>query len=184
MRAERLTIPEVLLITPARHGDARGWLMETWRASTWRALGTGLDFVQDNHSFSAAVGTLRGLHCQVAPAPQGKLVRVLRGAVWDVAVDARAGSATFGKHVSATLSAENGAQIWVPPGFLHGFCTLLPDTEVAYKCTAEFDPAAERGVRWDDAALGIAWPVVAGGATMSAKDRDLPGFAAAASWFP
>ena len=179
-----LALPEVRLITPPRHGDARGWLMETWRESLWREFGVPGPFVQDNQSFSAAAGTLRGLHCQVAPAVQGKLVRVLHGAIWDVAVDARAGSPNFGRHVAAMLSAANGAQLWVPPGFLHGFCTLEPETEVAYKCTAEYDRAAERGVRWDDAALAIPWPVGPEQAILSEKDRLLPGFAAARTWFP
>lgn len=183
MRMEHLDIPDVLLITPARHGDARGWFMETWRESAWRAAGIDLPFVQDNQSFSAEPCTLRGLHCQVAPFVQGKLVRVVRGAIFDVAVDARADSPSFGRHVAATLSAENGAQLWVPPGFLHGLCTLLPDTEVAYKCTAEYHRASERGVRWDDPALAIAWPV-AQGVVLSDKDRELPDFAAAKDFFP
>jgi dTDP-4-dehydrorhamnose 3,5-epimerase len=182
-RVEKLDIPDVVLVVPARHGDARGWFIETWRESAWRAAGIDLPFVQDNQSFSAEAHTLRGLHCQVAPFAQGKLVRVLRGAIFDVAVDVRAGSPFYGKHVSAVLSAENGAQLWVPPGFLHGLCTLLPDTEVAYKCTAEYDRAAERGVRWDDPELGIAWPQ-GDAPILSDKDRVLPGFAAAKDWFP
>jgi dTDP-4-dehydrorhamnose 3,5-epimerase len=184
MEIQRFGIAGVMLITPRRFGDSRGWFTETYRASAWSAAGVAPDLVQDNHSYSAPVGTLRGLHCQIAPRAQGKLVRVLRGAIFDVAVDIRGGSPTYGQHVGAVLSAENNAQIWVPVGFLHGFCTLEPDTEVAYKCTAEYDRVAERGVRWDDPTLGIDWPVAPGAAVLSDKDRALPDFAAAAGWFP
>jgi dTDP-4-dehydrorhamnose 3,5-epimerase len=178
-----LALPELRLITPPLHGDARGWLMETWRESLWREFGVPGPFVQDNQSFSAAAGTLRGLHCQVAPAVQGKLVRVLRGAIWDVAVDVRHGSPTFGRHVAAVLSAANWAQLWVPAGFLHGFCTVEPETEVIYKVTAPYDRAAERGVAWDDPALGIPWPVDQAAALLSDKDRVLPRLADCPVWF-
>ncbi len=124
-----------------------------------------------------------GCIARLAPFAQGKLVRVLRGAIWDVAVDARAGSPTFGQHAAAVLSAENGSQLWVPPGFLHGFCTLEPDTEVAYKVTGLYDRAAERGVSVDDPTLALPWPVPPGAAMLSDKDRVLPGWAEAAGWF-
>ncbi len=183
MKIERQAIPEILLVTPPRFGDERGTFMETYSAEKLAAYGVTAPFVQDNQSSSRARGTVRGLHCQLAPHVQGKLVRVLRGAIWDVAVDARAGSPTFGQHAAAVLSAENAAQLWVPPGFLHGFCTIEDDTEVAYKVTAPYDRAAERGVIWTDATLGLAWPVAPGEATLSDKDQVLPGWAAAAGWF-
>ncbi len=184
MKIEQLDIPGVLLITPARHGDDRGYFSETYSAPRLAQAGITDPFVQDNQSFSSAVGTVRGLHCQVAPHIQGKLVRVLRGAIWDVAVDARAGSPTFGRHASALLSAENGSQLWVPPGFLHGFCTVEPNTEIAYKVTALYDRASERGVAWTDPTLALPWPVAPEAAMLSDKDRVLPDWDAAASWFP
>jgi len=140
--------------------------------------------VQDNHSLSRDRGVVRGLHCQVAPSVQGKLVRVVRGAIWDVAVDIRRGSPTYGRHAAAVLSAENWQQLWIPGGFLHGFCTLEPDTEVVYKVTADYDRAAERGVIFDDPDLALPWPIDPGSAVLSDKDRELPRLAAAAGWFP
>ena len=184
MQIERLAIADVVLVTTRRFADPRGWFTETWHRPRFEAAGIIGDFVQDNHSLSRLAGTIRGLHCQVAPSPMGKLVRVLRGAIFDVAVDARANSPTFGQHVSVTLSAENGAQLWVPVGFLHGFCTIEPDTEVAYKCTGLYDRDAERGVRWDDPALGITWPVGPAAALLSDKDMLLPGIEAARDWYP
>ena len=183
MNVERLAIPEVLLLTPPRYGDSRGWFSETFNASRMAAAGVVGEFVQDNQSMSAQVGTVRGLHCQIAPNVQGKLVRVLRGAVWDVAVDVRHGSPSFGRHVAATLSAANGCQLWVPPGFVHGFCTLEPDSEVFYKVTAPYDRDAERGIAWDDPDLALPWPVPAGQAVLSDKDVTLPRLAAAEAWF-
>jgi dTDP-4-dehydrorhamnose 3,5-epimerase len=183
MKIEKLAIPEVLLITPPRYGDDRGYFSETY--SLPRAIQAGLTapFVQDNQSFSRAKGTLRGLHCQLAPYAQGKLVRVLRGAIWDVAVDARTGSPTFGQHAAAILSADNGSQLWIPPGFLHGFCTIEPDTEVAYKVTEPYDRASERGVIWNDPTLALPWPLDEAGAVLSDKDRILPLWPEAKGWF-
>lgn len=183
LQVEALNIPEVLLITPPRLRDARGYFAETYAAPKLASAGVTLPFVQDNQSFSAAAGTIRGLHCQVAPNPQGKLVRVLRGAIWDVAVDARAGSPSFGRFAAAELSAENFAQLWIPPGFLHGFCTLSADTEVFYKVTGLYDRGAERGVKWDDPSLALPWPLPPSGAVLSDKDQLLPGWDAAAPWF-
>ncbi len=183
LKVQALNIPDVLLVTPPRLGDARGFFAETYVASRFAASGIPDIFVQDNQSFSAAPGTLRGLHCQVAPNVQGKLVRVLRGAIWDVAVDARPASPTFGQHAAAELSAENFCQLWIPPGFLHGFCTLRPDTEVFYKVTAGYDRGAERGVAWDDPTLALPWPLPPDGPVLSDKDRVLPGWAAARDWF-
>jgi dTDP-4-dehydrorhamnose 3,5-epimerase len=174
MKVERLAIPEVILITPVKYGDSRGFFSETWNEARYAKAGVEGQFIQDNHSLSAQTGTIRGLHCQIAPNPQGKLVRCVRGAIWDVAVDARVGSPTYGKYVFAELSEANWQQLWVPAGFLHGFCTLVPDTEVVYKVTGKYDRGAERAVRWDDPDLALPWPVAPGGAVLSEKDSKLP----------
>ncbi|WP_411289116.1 dTDP-4-dehydrorhamnose 3,5-epimerase [Phenylobacterium sp.] len=168
-----LALPEVLLITPRRHGDARGWFSETWSRKAMLEAGVDADFVQDNQAFSARRGTLRGLHFQMAPHAQAKLVRVLRGAIYDVAVDIRQGSPTFGRWVGAELTAERGEQIWVPRGFAHGYCTLSDDTELVYKVDALYAPQAEGGLIWNDPDLGIDWPV-AGDVVTSDKDKTLP----------
>ena len=173
-----------LLVTPPRHGDNRGYFSEVFNVARFANAGIAEPFIQDNQSLSAEVGTVRGLHCQVAPFPQGKLVRCIQGAIWDVAVDIRGGSPTYGKWAAAELSAENGAQLWVPAGFLHGFCTTVSDTVVLYKVTHDYDRASERGVRWDDPVFALPWPVPAGKAVLSGKDRELPDFAAAQGWFP
>jgi dTDP-4-dehydrorhamnose 3,5-epimerase len=183
VQVESLNIPDVKLITPRRFGDARGYFAETYVAPRLAGAGIDLPLIQDNQSFSAAAGTVRGLHCQVAPFVQGKLVRVLRGAIWDVAVDARLGSPTFGQWAAATLSAENFAQLWVPPGFLHGFCTIEPDTEVFYKVTNLYDRESERGVIWNDPTLRLPWPLPDTGAVLSDKDQVLPEWPDAAGWF-
>jgi dTDP-4-dehydrorhamnose 3,5-epimerase len=169
-----LAIPEVLLITPRRHGDARGWFSETWSRPTLAAAGLDLDFVQDNQAFSARRGTLRGLHFQRAPHAQAKLVRVLRGAIYDVAVDIRQGSATYGRWVGAELTAERGDQLLVPRGFAHGYCTLVADTELAYKVDSPYAPDAEGGLLWRDPALGIDWPVTPDEVLANDRDRNLP----------
>jgi dTDP-4-dehydrorhamnose 3,5-epimerase len=173
-----LAIPDVAVITPPRHSDERGFFAETFAAPVLAERGITGPWVQDNQSFSRAAGTIRGLHCQIDPSAQGKLVRVLRGAIWDVAVDARPGSVTFGQYVAAELSAENFRQLWIPPGFLHGFCTLVPDTEIFYKVTALYDRAAERGVIWNDATLALPWPLPPSGPVLSAKDQTLPSWEA------
>jgi dTDP-4-dehydrorhamnose 3,5-epimerase len=183
MKVEKLEIPEVILLTPARFGDSRGFFSETFSAGRFAGVGVAGPFVQDNHSLSAQKGTVRGLHCQIAPSVQGKLVRCVRGAIWDVAVDIRHGSPTFGRHVSAVLSAENWRQLWVPGGFLHGFCTLEPDTEVIYKVTADYDRAAERGVIWNDSSLALPWPVADADAVLSDKDKILPRLADCDAWY-
>jgi len=177
-------IPAVKIFVPARHGDARGWLSETWRRDRFAAAGLDHDFVQDNAAFSAQQGTIRGLHFQLPPQAQGKLVRAALGSVWDVAVDLRAESPTYGQHVAYTLSAERGEAMWVPPGFAHGFCTLTPETLVIYKMTALYAPQAERGLRWDDPALAIAWPVAADRAILKPADRTHPVLAALGPVFP
>ncbi len=174
MQVTRLAIPDVRLLRPKRHGDARGYFVESFNAATFaREVGEAV-FVQDNEALSAQVGTVRGLHFQRHPTAQGKLVRALRGAIFDVAVDIRTGSPTYGQHVSATLSAENGDQLWVPPGFAHGYCTLEPDSMIAYKVTNFYSAADDGGLAWDDPALAIAWPVEAGAAVLSDKDTRQP----------
>ncbi|HET6182380.1 MAG TPA: dTDP-4-dehydrorhamnose 3,5-epimerase [Acetobacteraceae bacterium] len=184
MKVEALAaIPEVLLIEPARFPDSRGFFSETWNQRRYAEIGVPGPFVQDNHSLSSRKGTIRGLHLQIAPSVQGKLVRCVRGAIWDVAVDVRHGSPTYGRHAAAVLSAENWRQLWIPGGFLHGFCTLEPDTEVIYKVTADYDRAAERGVVWDDPDLALPWPVADGQALLSDKDRGLPLLRDCPVWF-
>lgn len=174
MQIEPTALAGVLIITPPRHGDQRGFFSESWNRSSLEAAGVSLpEFVQDNHSLSREAGTLRGLHYQSPPFAQGKLVRCGRGSLFDVAVDARRGSETYGQWVGVELSFENGRQIWVPPGFLHGFVTREPDTEVVYKCTAHYDRASDGGVRWNS--LGIDWGV--SDPVLSDKDRTAPAFA-------
>jgi dTDP-4-dehydrorhamnose 3,5-epimerase len=177
VNVQDLAIPGLKLITPVIHCDARGTFVETFTRAALMAAGIAAEFVQDNHSRSLRTGTIRGLHFQTPPHAQGKLVRVARGAIYDVAVDVRLGSPTFGRHVSTTLSADNWAQLWVPPGFAHGFCTLEPETDVIYKVTTGYAPANDAGLLWDDPALGIAWPVQKSAAVLSDKDRRQPTFA-------
>ncbi|MGE4482616.1 dTDP-4-dehydrorhamnose 3,5-epimerase [Acidocella sp.] len=183
MKIERLAIPDIWLITPPKFGDSRGFFSETWSASKLKDQGFDEHFVQDNQSLSAQKGTIRGLHCQVAPHAQGKLVRVTKGAIWDVAVDIRQGSPSFGKWVAAELSEENWAQLWIPPGFLHGFCTLSPNTEVIYKVTGDYAKMCERAVRWNDPTLALPWPVTAEAAHLSDKDQAAPLFDPRDHWF-
>jgi dTDP-4-dehydrorhamnose 3,5-epimerase len=183
MKVESLAIPEVRLLTPVRHADSRGFFSETWNAARFAAAGVPGPFVQDNHSVSVMPGTIRGLHCQIAPSVQGKLVRVVRGAVWDVAVDIRRGSPTFCQHAAAVLSAENWCQLWIPGGFLHGFCTLEPDTEVVYKVTAPYDRQAERAVIWNDPVLALPWPIAPDAAVLSDRDAAAPPLMRGADWF-
>ncbi|WCR10229.1 dTDP-4-dehydrorhamnose 3,5-epimerase [Paracoccus stylophorae] len=174
MQIEHTSLPGVLLITPDRHGDDRGFFSESWNRRSLEAAGVSLpEFVQDNHSLSREAGTLRGLHYQSPPHAQGKLVRCGRGRLYDVAVDARANSPTYGEWLGVELSFENGRQIWIPAGFLHGFVTREPDTEIIYKCTAHYDRASDGGVRWDS--LDIDWGVT--DPILSEKDRTAPRFA-------
>ncbi len=182
MKADRLAISDVILLEPPRFSDARGWFSEVFSTRAFVEAGVVGPFRQDNQSFSVRTGTVRGLHCQIGTHAQGKLVRVLRGRIWDVAVDIRHGSASYGRHVAAELSAANGQQLWVPVGFLHGFVTLEPETEVFYKVTADYDRASERGVVWNDPDLALPWPV-AGEAVLSDKDVALPRLAECDPWF-
>lgn len=169
-----LEIAEVKLITPKRFGDDRGYFSETYKKSAFQEAGVDCDFIQDNQSHSAAKGTLRGLHYQAPPYAQAKLVRVLAGAIIDVAVDARKTSETFGQWVKAELNAENGAQLFVPAGFLHGFVTTEPDTIVSYKVDAYYHKESDGAVMWNDPALAIDWGLNASDVTLSEKDKTAP----------
>ncbi|MCL5777436.1 dTDP-4-dehydrorhamnose 3,5-epimerase [Limibaculum sp. FT325] len=169
-------IPDVKRITPKRFADSRGFFSETWNRRGMEEAGIFIDFVQDNHSYSAAPGTVRGLHYQSPPMGQTKLVRVARGAIRDVAVDVRRGSPTFGRWVAEELSAENGIQLLIPVGFLHGFITLVPDTHVLYKVDNFYDPACDRAVRFDDPRLAIDWGIDPADAILSGKDASAPAF--------
>jgi len=176
MQVIPLEIPDVRLLAPARIEDARGFLSEVYHRQALASAGIDIAFVQDNHSVSTAAGTVRGLHFQSPPFAQAKLVRVARGAIFDVAVDLRRGSPSYGRHVSTVLSAEAWNQIFIPEGFAHGFCTLEPGTEVVYKLSAHHAREHEAGLYWNDPDLGIAWPVAESEAILSDKDRCLPRF--------
>jgi len=167
-------IEGLLLLTPKRNEDERGFFSECYKRAWFHEIGIVGDFIQDNHSLSRARGVLRGLHFQAPPYAQGKLVRVLRGAIYDVAVDIRKGSPTYGRHAAIVLDANDGDQLWAPPGFAHGFATLHEDSEVLYKVTAPYAPNSEGGVAWDDPDLGIAWPIDAARATLSTRDKNWP----------
>ncbi|TPK91977.1 dTDP-4-dehydrorhamnose 3,5-epimerase [Mesorhizobium sp. B2-4-17] len=179
MQISSLGIEGVLEIIPKQHGDARGFFMETYNADRFAQAGLKLHFVQDNHSYSAAAGVLRGLHYQLAPRTQDKLLRVIRGRILDICVDIRRSSKTFGEWISLEVSAERGNQILVPKGFAHGFVTLVPDTEVLYKVTDTYSPEHDRSIRFDDPAIGIEWPSLPGGFQLSDKDLKAPPLAAA-----
>jgi dTDP-4-dehydrorhamnose 3,5-epimerase len=170
---EETALADVKILTPPRFGDDRGWFCETWNGSRLAGLGLGIDFVQDNHSMSAAVGTVRGLHYQRPPRAQDKLVRCSRGVIFDVAVDIRRGSPTFGHWVGVELSAANGKQLLVPKGFLHGFVTREAQTEVQYKCSDVYAPDCDGGIRWDDPTIGIDWGLT-GAPVLSGKDAVAP----------
>ena len=174
LEVKALDLEGVLEIVPKRHGDARGYFIETWNAERFFEAGIDLRFVQDNHSYSAAAGVVRGLHYQLPPRAQDKLLRVIRGKILDVAVDIRRSSKTFGKWVALEISAEKGNQILVPKGFAHGFVTLVPDTEVLYKVTDIYSSEHDRSIRFDDPDIGIRWPAIAGGFQLSDKDRNAP----------
>lgn len=170
-------LPGVRILVPRRIGDGRGFLAETYHRERFAEAGVDRAWVQENHAASAARGTVRGFHYQLPPAAQAKRVRVVRGAALDVAVDIRRGSPTFGRHVAVELSAENFRQLFIPAGFAHGYCTLEPDTHVVYTMDGYYAPEQERGIRWDDEAIGVVWPVDAADAILSDRDRVLPGLA-------
>lgn len=173
MQVEETGLAGCLVLTPKRFGDDRGWFSETWNAPRMAELGVAMTFVQDNHSMSAKAGTLRGLHFQTPPHAQDKLVRCSRGAIFDVAVDIRRGSPTYGKWVGVELTAQNAKQLLVPKGFLHGFVTRVADTEVQYKCSDVYAPECDGGIRWDDPDIGIDWGLDSA-PTLSAKDQVAP----------
>lgn len=174
MKIEQTALSGVLILTPQRFQDARGFFCETWNDQRLRDAGIALNFVQDNQSLSATVGTVRGLHYQSPPHAQDKLVRCGRGAILDIAVDIRVGSPTYGQWTGAELSAENGKQLLVPKGFLHGFITQAPDTEVLYKCTDFYAPDCDGAIRFDDPELGIDWGIDPRSAVLSDKDAAAP----------
>lgn len=174
MQIEPTDLPAVVILTPARFGDSRGFFSESWNRARMAAAGFDLDFVQDNHSLSAKAGTIRGLHFQAPPHAQAKLVRCGQGRLYDVAVDIRAGSPTYGKWVGVELSAENGRQLLIPAGFLHGFVTREDGTEVIYKCTDVYAPDCDGGIRWDDPTIGIDWGLNGLTPILSDKDAKAP----------
>jgi dTDP-4-dehydrorhamnose 3,5-epimerase len=170
-----LALPGVKLVQLKVHGDSRGFFMETYKDADWRPILGDRPFIQDNQSLSGPVGTMRGLHYQMPPFAQAKLVQTLRGRILDVAVDLRRASPTFGRHVAVELAAGDGKQMFVPEGFAHGFMTLEPDSMVAYKVTTGYEPKSERGIAWDDPDLAIAWPaVLKTNVTLSARDQQWP----------
>ncbi len=174
MLVEETAIEGVKIITPKRHGDSRGFFSEVYNQEAWRKAGLEYNFVQDNHSLSAELGTIRGMHFQTQPFAQAKLVRVSRGRVLDVVVDLRRSSPTFGRHVAIELSADNWRQLLVPIGFAHGFCTLEPNTEFLYKVTNFYSAPNDRGLAFDDPELGVNWPVAPDRVHLSDKDRKWP----------
>lgn len=174
VEARPLELPGLIELRPRRFADSRGFFSETWNSAAWRDAGVECDFVQDNHSYSSVRGVLRGLHYQTPPMAQAKLVRVSRGAVFDVAVDLRRGLPTFGRWAGLTLSADAGNQLFVPIGFAHGFVTIEPDSEVQYKVSAPYSPAHDRAIRFDDPAIAIDWPVSPGELILSDKDLAAP----------
>jgi len=176
MNFHRLGLAGLVEITPQVHADARGSFAETFRQDRFDAAIAPLGFVQENQSLSRAAGTIRGIHFQTPPKAQGKLVRCIAGAVFDVAVDLRHGSPQFGQWEAIELSAENGRQLWIPAGFGHGFCTLAANTVLSYKVTEYYSPQHDHGVIWDDPDIAIDWPALADPATLSAKDRAMPAF--------
>lgn len=174
MLVEKTRFDGLKIITPRRFEDNRGYFVETYKKALLRDLGVDCEFIGDNQSASGAVGTVRGMHYQIAPFAQAKLVRVLRGRIHDVVVDLRPGSSTRGDVFTIELSAENWRQLFIPRGFAHGFCTLEANTEVFYKVDAPYSPDHERGIAWDDPQLGVVWPVEAGDAVLSDRDRKWP----------
>jgi dTDP-4-dehydrorhamnose 3,5-epimerase len=174
MQVRTAAIPEIKLMQLTRHADRRGFVSETYKRRDFVEAGIDCEFVQDNHTLSVESGVVRGLHFQIPPFAQAKLIRVVRGRIFDVAVDIRHGSPSFGRHVAIELSSDDWNQIFVPAGFAHGFCTLEPNTEVLYKLTSYYSPAHDRGLLWNDPALAIEWPVDPSAAVLSEKDKRWP----------
>lgn len=178
-----LTLPDLKVLRPVRHGDHRGFFSEAYSRKAFAEAGLDVEFVQDNHSLSAEAGTVRGLHFQIPPFAQHKLVRVTRGSILDVVVDIRAGSPTYGQYVSEVISAKEWNQIFIPIGFAHGLVTLEPDTEVLYKVSDYYAPECDKGVMWNDPALGIDWKIDPATAILSDKDRKHPPLAELPAYF-
>jgi dTDP-4-dehydrorhamnose 3,5-epimerase len=174
MQIQPLKLPDVVLIKPARFSDDRGYFSETFREDWFEKNVCARHFVQENQSLTVKPGTIRGLHFQRAPQSQGKLIRCVAGGIFDVVVDIRRGSPDFGKWAAVTLTAEAGDQLWIPEGFLHGFCTLVPDTVACYKVTSYYSRELDAGVAWNDPDIGVAWPEIARPELLSPKDRELP----------
>lgn len=183
MEITSLGLAGIRLLTPRHIGDERGYFAETFRADIFEQHVGEFVFVQDNESLSGQRGTLRGLHFQIQPHAQGKLVRCTAGALFDVAVDIRRGSPTYGQWVAETLTPDNGKQLWIPPGFAHGFCSIEPNTVICYKVTDYYNPACDKGLRWDDPAIAVDWPEVADPDTLSPKDRQQPRLADLPNYF-
>jgi dTDP-4-dehydrorhamnose 3,5-epimerase len=183
MDIRKLQIPGPVVVVPRKFGDERGFLSEIYSDDAFGANVAQVRFVQENHSYSEHAGTIRGIHFQVPPHAQGKLVRVVRGAAFDVAIDLRAGSPTFGRCATVELSAANWNQMWIPAGFGHGLCTLEPHTEVVYKLTAPYHRESERGIAWNDPGLAIDWPLGQREPHLSDRDRQHPSLAEAAAYF-
>lgn len=183
LHVEALPLEGLFLLTPPHRQEGGGFSSANCPATLLARIGGGSSFVQDHHSLLRHRFMVQGLHAQVAPQAQGRLVRCTRGAIWGVAVDVRTGSPTFGQWVGMTLNAENGSQFWIPPGFLHGLCALVDHTEVYCQCTAPSDPTCARSLRWNDATLGIEWPVADGQAIVSEHDAAAPPFSAVIDWF-
>jgi dTDP-4-dehydrorhamnose 3,5-epimerase len=183
MKVTDTALPGLKLIQPVRHGDARGYFSEVYREDGLRRAGIEIDFVQDNQSMSADIGVVRGLHFQTPPMAQAKLIRVIAGSILDVAVDIRWGSPTYGKHVAVVLSAEEGNQLLVPEGFAHGFCTREPNSTVIYKVNRYYSPENDRGMLWNDPALGIGWQLGGREPVLSAKDKEHPTLAELPQYF-
>ncbi|MBJ3764345.1 dTDP-4-dehydrorhamnose 3,5-epimerase [Maribius pontilimi] len=177
MYIETTPLPGVLILTPKRFGDDRGFFAETWNRQRMAQAGLDIDFVQDNHSVSARTDTLRGLHYQSPPHAQSKLVRCGRGALWDVAVDIRVGSPTYGRWTGVELTPENGKQLLIPSGFLHGFVTRAPDTEIVYKCSDHYHPDCDGAIAWNDPDIGIAWGLESTAPILSDRDAKAPALA-------
>jgi dTDP-4-dehydrorhamnose 3,5-epimerase len=183
MNVVALAIPDVKMVRTERIGDRRGFFSEIYTRRAFAQAGIDVEFVQENHSLSADVGVVRGLHFQAPPAAQAKLVRVVRGRIWDVALDIRRDSPSYGRHVAFELSAADWNQAYIPIGFAHGFATLEPASEIVYKVSDYYAPEHERGIAWDDPALGIEWPIAAAAAILSDKDRRYGPLAALPEYF-
>jgi dTDP-4-dehydrorhamnose 3,5-epimerase len=183
MRVKNTSMAGLKFVEPSRYSDDRGWMSELWNSSGLSGLGFDVSFAQDSMAYNRNMGTIRGLHFQVPPFDQGKLIICVSGSIFDIALDMRVGSSTFGQHLSVTLSSKNSCQLWVPSGFAHGYCSLEPDTKVLYKLTKPYEQGAVGGVFWNDPALNIKWPTQAEVAFVNERDQQWPSFASFESPF-